>query len=251
MHNRCLVVLIDRQHGRIFHFDPEQKELELIEEVFDVVPKAVKGASWKGLADDKVSRHVDEHIHDHYKRVIERLVPYLDNATTVMFVAGQDENTAEFFATLPHQYQEVVAGKLQGDPRETVKKLSARVETAYQDWYHKTIESLLDEIENSRQPEGKGVVGLEPVFEALSLKQVQTLVVNPNHAYGAYLCTDDGFVSGSMATCPACRKQLSFTASAYPQLAELARSQAAEIVAVPDAQLLAAYEGLAAIRRYS
>jgi len=251
MHARCFVIFVDRQHGRLFAYDTSEGQVELLAEVYDTVPKSVKAASWKGLADDKVSRHVEEHVFVHYKRVVEAFRSQLDATNEPIFLAGQDENIAQFTEQLPTADQGRVAGHFQADGREPIKDFSARVGEALLGWQQAEMHRLLAEVENNRGPDGKGVVGREAVMEALSLRQVQSLFINPRQDFAGYVCNTDGFVSSLMSTCPTCQTELAQQSSITLDLIALAKRQAASVIAVSEPELLKDYDSLAALRRYS
>lgn len=250
MSTRYLVVLVDRQNGQLYAYEP-QNHLEHLEAVTDVVPKAVKGGSWKGLADDKIDRHVDEHVREHYKHVIERMERALVSDDVRILVGAHEETQSEFLELLPNPLKERVVAHFVYNPHENVKDLEERVVTAAAEAADHELQRIVSQIEESRQPTGRGVVGHEALYEALSLKQLQTLLVDQSAALPGYWCEQDGYISELVSTCPSCRANLTQHESLHVAIKALAQSQAAQLIIVNDPALLASYQGLAGLKRYS
>lgn len=250
-----LIALVDRNHGHFYRYDTTGRGLEKLEEVSDIVPKSVKAASWKGLADDKVARHVAAHVRDHFKHIAERIEHYLMHTDTsdhpkAIILGGPEEDLAEFLPLLSHSLQEKVVATIHPDHYSGVKELEKTVTTAVERVAAQQVADVLELINDHRQPGGRGVVGREPVYEALNLKQVQTLLLDPNERYSGFFCPADGSLAESLDRCPSCLGPMSELEDLSEAIRSSARAQSAEIMAVDDADALKPYQALVALKRF-
>lgn len=250
MTNDFLVVLVDRSHGHFYHYDHAQCHVDELTTITDDVPKAVKGASWKGLADDKVVRHVDEHVHAHFKRVIDELHRQHYEHPYPIILGGPDEVVAEFKHFLSKQDADQVIATFHPDHNGDRKELAGRIHEEVIQHEKQHITTLLETIDNHRGPHDRGVVGHQMVTEALNLKQIQLMLLDPHHSFVGLVCPADGSITISSQTCPTCLGPMTKTSDLVTALKTLATAQSAEIIEVNDRDLLAKYEGLAGLRRY-
>lgn len=252
MKHTFLFVLVDRQHGHFSVFDSQTKQLTRLEEITDTVPKPVKGASWKGLADDKVARHIDAHIHVHFQRVAAKLEELAKaHLHPSLILGGPEEVVAEFQKVLPKDLAEAVVAVLHPDHHADVKSLEKLVKEAVAGVERTALETAITAIEENRSFGGRGIVGREAVCEALNLKQVQLLFLHDASAYPGAYCPADGSVSALQTKCPLCLAEM----ASVPDLSEHLRTKAAEqnahVMTIADLTLLPAdAEGIAALRRY-
>ncbi|MEK7460838.1 MAG: hypothetical protein AAB647_01320 [Patescibacteria group bacterium] len=252
MPNTFLFILVDRQHGHFYQFDGARRQLTHLEELTEEVPKPVKAASWKGLADDKVARHIEDHIRSHLKHVAEKLEQLLKKQPeAVVIVGGPEEVVAQFQTVLPHMVSEKVVATLHPDHHATLKELEELLVKAVSKYRQAALEQTVAEIENDRQIAGRGVVGREAVCEALNLKQVQMLMIHPASAYPGAFCPTDGSVSVLGKKCPNCLADMNEAPDLNEHLRKLAIDQGAEVIEVADVSIFPKdAEALAALRRY-
>ncbi len=250
MLNTFLIALVDRQHGRFFRYNLQTRTLERLGEVVvDDVPKAVKGASWAGLADAKVARHIDEHLLAHLKHVVhEMTTKYHDKA---VILGGPEEVVAQFEKELPQAWQERVEAIIHPQGHLELKDLEERIKQAADKVYEAHVSALLTQITESGQPGGKGVQGYEPVLEALNLKQAQLIMMN-NQPVEGYLCAKDGGLSLHPGQCAGCFADLVPAENLHDAILAKAAEQDAEVVIVADKSILPAQsQGIVALKRYA
>ncbi len=243
-----LVAIIDRQHGHFYWFDPVIDRLTKIEDIVDSVPKAVKSASWKGLADDRVARHIETHVRDHYKNLIRQMLPKLSSPTVGVILGGPEEDLADFEPLLEATFAGRVARRFHPAHGSGLKELEADVRQVAAQAKHQAIAQLLSDIDNQRGPGGRGLVDVEAIFESLNLKQLQLLLIDPNRRFPGYFCPIDRTLSTMATQCPVCFATLTKEDDLKNHIETLARAQDAEIVTV-DSQIRSP-SGLAGLRRF-
>lgn len=244
-----LIVLVDRQHGQFFRYNLQSRRLERQgEAVVDDVPKTVKAASWAGLADDKVARHVDAHLLAHLKHVARHLAETYNDPAVI--IGGPEEIVVQFLDVLPSQWRDRVEATIHPQSHLELKDLEARIQQAADQVYQAHLAELLMDITEAGRPAGRGVIGQEPVYEALTLKQVQ-LVVTDSRPKPGYVCPNNDGLSANPGRCAVCFCDLIKTDNLQEALLTTAAGQDAEVVVLNDASLLPANaEGVVALKRY-
>jgi peptide chain release factor subunit 1 len=252
MNNTFLFVLVDRQHGHFYEFDGASRKLTHLAELTEEVPKPVKSASWKGLADDKVARHIEDHIREHLKHVAEKLTQFLKTqADTLVIIGGPEEVVAQFQTVLTPAVSDKIVASLHPDHYASLNELESLLVEAVARYRQAALHEIVSEIENDRQLSGRGIVGREAVCEALNLKQVQMLLIHPGSAYPGAYCPVDGTIAVLSTICSTCLKLMKDSPDLSQYLRNLALEQGAEIVEVADASLFPKdAEALAALKRF-
>lgn len=249
MLNAFLIVLVDRQHGRFFRYDLRTRSLERLGEVVvDDVPKNVKGGSWAGLADDKIARHVDAHLQAHLKRVAHETQKHDEPA---IIIGGPEEVVVQFQQELPASIQERVEAVIHPQSRGDIKELEERIVQAVSQVYQAHLTGLLKEVAEAGEPGGRGLMGREPVYEALTLKQAQ-LVMMAAGAQPGYICPNGDGVAANPGQCAACFAELEQAPDVQETLLKIAANQDAEVVMLEKAEILPLQaEGVVALKRYA
>lgn len=254
MEKIILILLIDRKHGHFYRYALDRGRLEILEEIADEVPRPTKSASWAGLADDKVARHIEAHVKAHFRRVIERLEHYLrvpDFEVVELMLGGPEAEVDQFQTMLPKSIRDRISSVIHPDHYAGIKELENQIATAAAAAARARVHEVLAQIQESLSPNGRGVIGREPVLEALNLKQVQILILDPKATFAGMVCPKDGCLSQSLTKCPLCLSPMEQRSNLIAEIKKLAALQDAIVLEAPDSSELAAYEGLAALRRYS
>lgn len=248
---RFLVVLIDRKRGRIYRYEQPENKLIVLEELYDDVPPQVKSASWKGLADDKVARHIESHVLEHLKK-INSFLEKIDcrEQPDHILIGGSDDVTAEFRKMLSDAIGAKVSEVFRPPNRAGLNELTDLVCAAIEKTQITDSSELIAQIESNREPNGRAVIGLEPVIEALTLKQVQMLVLDESSKYPGSFCQTDGIVSSYLSTCPVCSGSMDTVSDLKSNLIQSADAQAAQVVTL-DSSSLKPYGGIVALKRFT
>lgn len=252
MKESFLFVLVDRQHGHFYQFDGASHQLTHLAELTEVVPKQVKSASWKGLANDKIARHIEDHIREHLKHVAAKLEQLLKNQSeSLVIIGGPEEVVAQFQTVVSGAVSDKLVATLHPDHHATLKELEGLLIQAVGRYRQANLAQIVAQIENDRQLSGRGIVGREAVCEALNLKEVQMLLIHPASAYPGVFCPADGSVAVLSTQCPNCLIQMEASPDLSQHLRTLATQQGAEVVEITDPALFPAdAQNLAALKRF-
>ncbi len=247
-----LIVLIDKKHGHLYYYTAASQQLEPFEEINDDVPRPAKGASWKGLADDKVARHIGVHIHEHWKHILERIEPLLRTKPQVsVLLGGPEEDVQAFSAILPQPLQNRIIGTIHPSHYAGLNQLKEQIQTAIHATTRRTIETFLAEVSQQTHPSGRAVIGREAVCEALNLHQVEKLLIDPTQAYPGFVCSTGEAVSTLQSTCFHCLQPMAAIDDLRPALEQLAGQAQTRILYLPlETVLPEAAAGLVGMKRY-
>jgi peptide chain release factor subunit 1 len=192
--------LVDRAKARIFltRMDRIGEETD----VFDDVPGRHDQGGW---AQGRYQRHIDVHVGRHLKRVGEVLARYeRRRGFDHLILAGPDEVVADFERGL-HDYlkRRVVARvtlPMTANLNEVLER-SLRVEEELEAAQERDMAArVVAEAAAGRH----GVVGTDPVLQALNEGRVDTLVVRLGFAAEGVRCPSCGWLSPAGSTCPMC-----------------------------------------------
>lgn len=252
IYDSYLVAIIDRQHGHFYQFDPETDRLTKLDDITDPVPKAVKSASWKGLANDRVARHIETHVRDHYKHLIHQLGLRLISPKIGLILGGPDEDLADFEPLLDTELAGRVVGTFHPAHSGGNKELTAGTRAVVMKVKENAIQALLEEIDNQRGPGGRGLVDVEAIYESLNVKQLQLLLIDPTRPYPGFVCALHGTLSTMSMKCPVCLVPLTKKENLQSQIETLARAQGAQLVTFEGSQKGSqkSFSGLAGLRRF-
>ncbi len=204
---RFLVVLVDRQHARLFRF--EMGELVERTEIFDEVPRRVDATDEGGLAASHVQRHVDEVARRHFRHAADATFHELQewNADRVI-LGGPDEAIAEFESQLHAYVQERVADRIsvpvratEHDVREAALAVEAEVE-------RRAEAEIVERLKDAQGASDGGVTGLAGTLRAVYDKRVATLVVSHDYEEPGWRCTECDFLDVRGSTCPMCEASM-------------------------------------------
>jgi peptide chain release factor subunit 1 len=227
-----LVVLVNRQTGRMFLGDRER--LEEIGVIVDNVHGQHKQGGWSQA---RYQRSVDEDVQDHLRGVAEAAFVHFKGAPfDRLLLGGPTETLADFQPKLHAYLQERVAGRFDVD-----------VENSSADEVHEAAAAKIAEHDHGREREaldrlhegvsrgGRGAAGLEDVLEALNERRVETLLVAQGLTAPGCTCPQCGWVGPlDGGACPADGTELACRDDVIESAVELALVQSADVLVVRD-----------------
>lgn len=248
------VCIISRDQARILTgYLDEIQEHSLLED--EEVPGQHDQGGWSQA---RFERHIEDHVHRHFKRVAEQLFAMLEsNEYTHLILAGPEEVVSGFESTL-HQY---VQDRIIGHIRLLMEANINDVRDHARDALTKHIASrklhLIEQVENESHANDLGVHGLTATLQALQRGQVQSLVVDADVRASGIMCKDCGAMSvapGEGNTCIYCQStNIRDIDNVIPALITSAFQQGAAISVIDDDQQkehLGRLGGIGAILRF-
>ncbi len=180
-------LLLSRQDAR--WYEVFMGEIALIDSLRSDVPSRVREGGWKGYESKRIERHIDAHLHDHYKKAaLKTFELFKKNKFDWLFLGCKEECRSEFEPTLHPYLKERLRGWLKtnsGDSEDKILKQAVGIEKALKAEEEAGLAlSLTSELERG----GRAVSGLKDVLRRLNAAEVQTLVLTRNFAKGGRVC---------------------------------------------------------------
>jgi len=205
---RYCTVVIDRRNARIFsvYLGVIEEELGFFE---DDVPAKVNEGEWANLRQHKIANHIEDHVQRHLKNIADKTLIFFKKQKFDRLIIGGRKRIVPKFIDMLHPFlRERVSGQFLAEPSLPLNKilehsLNCEIES-------EAVEEteLIKRLLNAAKPAGSGVVGLEPTIEALTLGQVQSLIISDNLKFGGGVCRNCHFISTYQEKCPICGQEL-------------------------------------------
>lgn len=246
--------VISRDEARIFlgAFD-EIHEHEHLKD--DEVPGQHDQGGWSQA---RYERHIEDHVHRHFKRVAEHLFELQDEHPFDSLILGGPDEVVSGFREVLHPY---VHGKLIGDVRllmeANINDVRAQSLQVVEEHITERKRELIEQVKGEAQADDLGVDGLTATIDALQLGQVQTLLVDSQIRSSGIVCQSCGafaVMPGPDNTCPYCESgQINDVDNIIPYLITSAHEQGAGVAVIDDddqKEHLGRLGGIAALLRF-
>ncbi len=227
-----LVVLVNRQTGRMFHGDREG----LVE--LEVILDEVQGQHRQGgLSQARYERSVEQDVQDHLRNVADaafrrfKRSPF-DN----MLVGGPQETLAEFEPKLHAYLHERVCGRVDVDvENSSPDDVRAAAAPKIAERERAREREALDRLREGVSTGGRAAAGLDAVLEALNERRVETLMVDQGLTAPGCTCPQCGWVGPfDGGACPADGTPVECRDNVIESAVELALVQNAHVFVVHD-----------------
>lgn len=214
-HPRFCAVLVDREKARIFEI--YQGEIEETTELLDEVPDQVRyggdrqrgpGHDQHGTREGQISRHIEDHVHRHYKNTADTLFDiWRKERFDFLLVGGHREALNEFTQHLHSYLQERLRSTIEADLQDSASTVLDTVRQVEQEVERENEARLMERLRTEAKKKGMAVLGIEATLEALHRGAVHTLVVDNEKQASGWRCRDCRRMTASEGACPSCRRE--------------------------------------------
>jgi peptide subunit release factor 1 (eRF1) len=203
-YRRICALLLDRQEAR--WYEVFMGEISLLDSLKSEVPSRVREGGWQGYESKRIERHIDAHLHDHFKKVSRKTFDlFKKNQFDWLFIGCKEEYRSDFEPLLHPYLKERLKGWLKTDSNNTEpkilkqalemeRKLKAEEEAAL-------AQALVSELEKG----GRAVSGIKEVLRKLNTWEVQSLVLSRNFATEGRTCPKCHSLYADEVRCPICQ----------------------------------------------
>ncbi|MGB7294695.1 MAG: hypothetical protein WBC70_03830 [Candidatus Aminicenantales bacterium] len=203
-YRRICALLLSRQEARWYEIF--MGEIELIDSVRSDVPSRVREGGWKGYESKRIERHIDAHLHDHFKKAARKTFElFKKNQFDWLFLGCKEECRSDFEPLLHPYLKERLKGWLKtnsADPEDKILKQAMEIERALKAEEEADLaQALISELEKG----GRAASGLKNVLSKLNTAEVQTLVLTRNFAREGRICPKCHFLYLDSLRCPVCQ----------------------------------------------
>jgi peptide subunit release factor 1 (eRF1) len=181
-------------------------EISLLDSLKSDVPGRVREGGWQGYESKRIERHIDAHLHDHFKKVsLKTFDLFKKSQFDWLFIGCKDEYRSDFEPLLHPYLKERLKAWLRPDSNnsedrilkqalELEKELKAEEEAAL-------ALSFVSELEKG----GRAVSGIKGVLSKLNTWEVQSLILSRHFATEGKICPKCHYLYVDEVRCPVCQ----------------------------------------------
>jgi peptide subunit release factor 1 (eRF1) len=203
-YRRICALLLDRQEARWYEIF--MGEISLLDSLKSDVPSRVREGGWQGYESKRIERHIDAHLHDHFKKAsLKTFDLFKKNQFDWLFLGCKEEYRSELEPLLHPYLKERLKGWLKTDSNNTENKIlkqSLEMERRLKSEEEAALaQSLVSELEKG----GRAVSGIKEVLRKLNTWEVQSLVLTRNFAAEGRTCPKCHYIYVDEIRCPVCQ----------------------------------------------
>lgn len=242
-----LVAMIDAKTARLFELEFGRVLFELDLENLDLPRRHDQG----GWSQANMQRHVQDHVNRHHKEVAERLTRLVDQGRVrSVILSGQERNVANFRQYPPKRVEERLVGTLHLDIRSSAEEIISAALHLLRQKQQQSISERLQSIEETAQKNGRAVLGVAAVADAVNQRRLETLFVSHRAQAPGWRCTGCGTLGETIPLgCPVCGKPV-VTVDLIDEFIAAAETEDAKLEFAPAGSLLDRYQGVGASLRF-
>ncbi len=191
-------------------------------------------------------------VEQHFKDVgqaLDRLVE--ETGIRRVVLCGQHDIAVNFRKLLSIRANSRVVAQIPSDAAASLNQLLVAARSAIQDARVEELRQMAQRVYEGLGPQGLGVAGFDQTMQALSLGQVQTLLVERGYRPPGCMCVHDGLIRTiEEASCPICAGEVVPLDDVLGEAVRTAILQGADVEVVEGVELLREMGGVAALLRY-
>jgi peptide chain release factor subunit 1 len=246
---RVGIVLIGRREARWYSLF--MGELAPLDSLTSDVPAKGKEGGFEGTSEKRIGRHVEAHLHDHFKKVAQRTFELFKKGEfDWLFLGCEDAFYSDIEQYLHRYLLDRLKGRLKVKPSDAADKIlkeALELERGLNAAAEKeAIKAFVAEIEKG----GRAVSGIRDSLRALNEREVQTLLITHNFALPGKSCPKCGFLYIDEAVCPVCQKPTETVADVVDEGVEAAFRENAAVRHISPPSRLDHYGKIGALLRY-
>lgn len=196
------VVVVQRDKAQVYV--AQERGAESMEAIESEVPGRHDQGGW---AQARWQRHIEFHVAEHLKKVIEELERLLyQKRFNRLAVGGPEETVAEFVRMLPDPLARTVLATFSVNLKhDTDAMILERARRARDEHERRSELELIHRLADAAGPHGRGTLGIGPSVDAIVAGRVLTLlVVDGLEAEGSACSRCAYFAAERFDRCPAC-----------------------------------------------
>jgi len=213
--HRTLVICLDRRYARLF--DLFLNRIETEESIESDVPDRVRTGGYEGYEgngisrqvdpEKRISRHIEDHVAHHLKKVEELARTKFDKKDyDFLVLAGQDETIKRFRKRLPSRMENRIQGTFACKPEaisrdEVREEVEPMIEEGERQIEQKRIEKMKDHL----SADSPVVTGLGETLQAINRGNIRILVLDETFETEGCECAFCGTLNvGGASPCDIC-----------------------------------------------
>ncbi len=202
-HHIC-ALLVGRHEAR--WYDIDLGEIALLESLISDVPNRVREGGWQGYESKRIERHIDAHLHEHFKKAAQRTFDLFKTHPYDWLFLGLKEEYRSSFEPLLHPYlKERLKGWLKTNSHDSEDKILKQAIEIEKKLRLEEEAGLAGTLVRELESGGRAVSGMREVLRTVNAAGVQTLVVTRNFSLEGRVCPKCHFLYLDELQCPVCQ----------------------------------------------
>lgn len=203
-YRHILALILDRQEARWYEIF--MGETSLVDGLKSEVPSRVREGGWQGYESKRIERHIDAHLHDHFKKAALKTFDLFKKSQFDWLFVGCKEEYRSQFEPLLHPYlKERLKGWLKTDSASTEDKILKQSLEMERKLKAEEEEALVRALVAELEKGGRAVSGLKEVLRRLNIWEVKSLVLSRHFAAEGTACPKCRYLYVDEARCPVCQ----------------------------------------------
>ena len=248
-YHRICVFLVGRPNAKWYNVF--MGGIAPLDSLINELPVHDKEGDFDGTSVRRIERHVEAHVHEHYKKAAQRTFElFKKEKFDWLFLGCEDGFFSDLEAFLHSYLRERLKGRIKSKPSDREDKvLKEAVEL--EDQLNKAAEEesthrFVAELEKG----GRAVSGIKETLRRLNQVEVQSLLVTHNFGAPGKICPKCGFLYLDEAVCPSCQKATGPVADVVDEAIESAFRMHADVKHITPPSKLDHYGKIGAFLRY-
>jgi peptide subunit release factor 1 (eRF1) len=197
-------LLLDRHEARWYEIF--MGEITPLDRFASDVPRQVREGGWQGYESKRIERHIDAHLHDHFKKAAQKTFEiFKKNKFDWLFLGCKEEHRPAIEPLLHPYLRERLKGRLRinsNDSEAKILKQAMEIEKNLKAEEGAALgQTLISELEKG----GRAVSGLKEVLRKLNAAEVLNLIVTRNFAQEGRSCPKCHSLYVDELRCPVCQ----------------------------------------------
>ena len=203
-YRRICALLLTRQEARWYKVF--MGEISLLDGLKSDVPSRVREGGWQGYESKRIERHIDAHLHDHFKKAsLKTFDLFKKNQFDWLFLGCKEEYRSDFEPLLHPYLKERLKGWLKTDSNNTEDKILRQTLEMEKKFKAEEEAALAQTLVSELEKGGRAVSGMKEVLRKLNTWEVQSLVLSRNFAAEGTACPKCHFLYVDEVRCPVCQ----------------------------------------------
>ena len=208
---RYVVVVLERDKARFFSIFLDEIE-QMSEIIQSDVPQRINAAraEWKGLRENKIRGHIEDHIQRHLKKVSKETADYFrNNKFNYLIIGIHKELKEKFIETLSAKSRKKLIGsyhivsgynlnRIKAKSREIINKHEKKIEA----------EAVKNLFGGSSKRKKTAILEINSVLENFYLHNIDVLVIGKDYKESGYVCPECHYISSYLKFCPKCKSKM-------------------------------------------
>jgi peptide subunit release factor 1 (eRF1) len=248
-YHRICVFLVGRTSAKWFGL--HMGRLAHLETLLCELPKHDKDGDFDGTSVRRIERHVDAHVHEHYKKASQITFDLFQKEKFDWLFLGCEDHFYSDLEQFLHSYlRERLKGRIKAkpsDPEDRILKEALELEaTLTRAAEEEDVRRFVAELEKG----GRAVSGMKESLRGVNQLEVQSLLVTHNFAAGGTMCPKCRFLYQEETVCPTCQIATHPVADVVDEAIEATFKQHADVRHVSPPSKLDHYGKIGALLRF-